>query len=539
MKKNQTILGIDLGDKNMKIAVLSHRRGITTVSAHEIYDIENFMKNGKVESHDYIRDCIKTFMQENRISKPKVVLTIPNKNGDCSYTKIFDMKKLSKKEHEKALPIEIEDRFPIKDFNDFIKAHQIIGTENDGKDIKVLATLAKKEVYNSYMEIFNDDKLSKLEVIIQSKTVSVMNTLPLDDASNITLDIGFNTTEIIVSKGQKPLLVKSINFGGALITEMISRMMSISLDEAEELKITKGAILEGNEDLAENEIEIELSNIITPQMSLLFSEIDKTINIAENQLGLRVQHIYTAGGTSNLKYLNEHIEKKFGYETSNLFPYFLKDNQDVGIKYGSAEYITAFGSSFQAFKEPVHPLSFTPKSLVKAKRFVFASIILLLVALVGINGTLFIQLKSIEKTLEVYNKQHVNFQDEEMQVSSEMSSLEAQKEAAEAEKNRKEQENYQLAQLIKSKVDHVTYLEVIRDVVPVTVQTNKITIDKFDFTIEGLAGNYSDIGYFVKELSYQPKFKDIDFSFKAQDKTVGKYILRYFSFTITGKIVHP
>lgn len=539
MKKRQQILGIDIGDKNMKLSMLDQRKGITTVYAYGEYDVENFMKNGRIESHDYIRDCIKTFMQEHKIGKPKVILTIPNKNGDCSYTKIFDMKKLTPKEHEKALPIEIEDRFPIKDFNDYIQTHHSISETGSGKDLRIIAVLAKKEVFNTYMEIFHDDKLSKLDVVIQSKTTSMLGTVVNDDSINLIIDMGYNSTEFIVSKGQTPLLVKSINFGGALITEMISRMMNASIDDAETMKINDGRILVGHEDLAENDTQKALSDIIFPQMGLLFSEIEKTITIAKTQLNVSIAKIYTAGGTSKLTYLNEYIESTFKTDVIPLIPYFLMDNQDLQIKHNGMLYASTFGSSYQAFKEPLTPLYFTPKDPTKNKKVVLGVIALLLSILVILNGVMFIQMKIIESNLKVYSNELTDYQNQDMQLSQEFQSLEAMKSEKEQERQLKEQENYQLSQLIKSKINHVDYLKVIRDMVPTTVQTNLISINEFDLKIDGLAGTYSDIGYFVKELSYRSEFKDIDFTFSEQDKISGNYVLRYFTFTITGKIVHP
>jgi len=539
MKKTNQILGIDIGDKNMKLSVLEQRKGITTVFAYGEFDIENFIKNGFIESHDYIRDCIKTFIQDHKLGKPKVILTIPNKNGDCSYTKIFDMKKLSPKEYEKALPIEIEDRFPIKDFNDYLHVHHTIAEINGGKDLKVITVLAKKEVFNSYLEIFNDDKLSKLDVSIQSKTTSMLNTIKDDEEVNLLIDMGYNSVEFIVAKGQTPLLVKSINFGGALITEIISRMMNLSIDDAEQLKLSQGRILVGNEDLAENEEQTTLSDIIFPQLSLLFSEIERTITIAKTQLNVSINKIYTSGGTSKLTYLNEYIQRTYKIDTAPLTPYFLADNQDLQIKYNGVTYVAAFGSSFQAFKEPKTPLLFTPKNSLKSKKIMIGITTVMLGILIVLNGVIFVQMKVIEKNLQTYNEELSTYQNEDMQLSQEYQTLESMKNMKEQERIQKEQENYQLSQLIKSKINHVDYLQVIRSTIPVTVQTNKILIDQFDLTIEGLAGTYSDIGYFVKELSYRPEFKDIDFTFEEKDEINGNYVLRYFTFKITGKIQHP
>lgn len=70
------------------------------------------------------------------------------------------------------------------------------------------------------------------------------------------------------------------------------------------------------------------------------------------------------------------------------------------------------------------------------------------------------------------------------------------------------------------------YLSQILSVTPSTVQINQIIFNKNKIQIQATTGNYSDIGYYIKELENHELFKKVEYSFKPEDKTVGDYIVR-------------
>ena len=70
------------------------------------------------------------------------------------------------------------------------------------------------------------------------------------------------------------------------------------------------------------------------------------------------------------------------------------------------------------------------------------------------------------------------------------------------------------------------YLSQILSVAPSTVQINQIIFNKNKIQIQATTGNYSDIGYYIKELENHELFKKPEYSFKPEDKTAGNYIVR-------------
>lgn len=79
---------------------------------------------------------------------------------------------------------------------------------------------------------------------------------------------------------------------------------------------------------------------------------------------------------------------------------------------------------------------------------------------------------------------------------------------------------------LNSRVNFEFYLSEIQNMTPTSIQVNQITFKDNSIHIEATTGNYSDIGYYVKELDNAGLFKSVDYDFESNDKTVGDYIVR-------------
>ena len=58
-----------------------------------------------------------------------------------------------------------------------------------------------------------------------------------EESVSVIVDIGYSATRVIVARGRQIVFVKSIDIGGAKLTEAVSKQLSIPLQEAEELRM--------------------------------------------------------------------------------------------------------------------------------------------------------------------------------------------------------------------------------------------------------------------------------------------------------------
>lgn len=85
--------------------------------------------------------------------------------------------------------------------------------------------------------------------------------------------------------------------------------------------------------------------------------------------------------------------------------------------------------------------------------------------------------------------------------------------------------NY-LESKLNAKVNFEFYFSEIQKMTPSTVQIDQISIKGNSIEIIATAGNYSDIGYYTKELTLSGLFSKVDYDFEASDETVGDYVVR-------------
>lgn len=93
--------------------------------------------------------------------------------------------------------------------------------------------------------------------------------------------------------------------------------------------------------------------------------------------------------------------------------------------------------------------------------------------------------------------------------------------------------NY-LESKINSRTSLEFYLNQILSVTPSSVQIDQVSFNKNNIQIQATTGNYSDIGYYIKELENQNDlFTKVEYTFEPTDKEMGDYIVRNLKCKIT------
>lgn len=79
---------------------------------------------------------------------------------------------------------------------------------------------------------------------------------------------------------------------------------------------------------------------------------------------------------------------------------------------------------------------------------------------------------------------------------------------------------------LNSRISYEFYFSEIQKMTPTTVQIDQISVKGNSIQIVCTAGNYSDIGYFTKELMLSELFTNVDYDFEIKDTVTGDYIVR-------------
>lgn len=533
MKKKSSLIGIDIGDNLLKISLISYVDNKYIIEKNEKYNVLKYMDNGNIINIKEIQQLIKNFIISNTILKPKLLFIIPNKNYDFLQTKIFKMETLSKKEEMKgAIQTEIEDIFSYS--NDKYKTQwKILSNDFQDKTL-VFSTCYKKEIIDTYKQLAKNLKYSYALV---SKNFLYSDLIEKSDFNKTTLfiDIGYNTTDLIVYKYGFPICIRSINIGGDSITKIISSFNNISYEDAENMKINNGLIIRPDTPYDFSQEERELSEIIETQIKLITVEIK---NIREQLLttfSLDIDNIYLLGGSSYILYLDNYIEYNTNIPCKKIIPQYLNDSyNETLLEFAELNYfINAISGSYSNFMEKDNNFYFENEKYINEKLpiyilscsaiFVFCLFTISIFGNIQANEKLKesdIKLKSIQSQYSTYENKandlvsQINiYNDKINHVNNILNTL----------------NNIDNIKVIPNDI-----LLLLKSHTPDKVQIDTISYENNILVIEGVVPNYATLGYYLKELETVNEFNDTTYEYATLNTTItNDFQIQNLKFKIT------
>lgn len=321
-----TIVGLDIGSHSIKVCELSGSIGKLKLERFGIFTLsEATLIEDEIQKPSEIVEGIIEAFKSAGIKSKVVCLGL---YGPNTMTKRLSTPEGTKEEIEDHVLWEAEQYITFGADDAIIDFHLIGENEGGGKDAIVAAV--KNEVVDSYTEVIKEAKLAVKVVDLNVFALSnifeeiVRPDLEEYDQGTLIIDVGAQSTKIVVYKRGGPVFTKEIPIGGTLITEEIQKQMGVSYEEAEDLKTAT----DGNGNLPE-----EILQIINTQVDLQVSEIKKNINFYITQGSVeKVNHCFLTGGSSLLPGMFDKLSLAAGMpiESLDLFSRIKIDQGKLG-----------------------------------------------------------------------------------------------------------------------------------------------------------------------------------------------------------------
>lgn len=301
---NVNVVGLDIGTSAIKVCELSGGKGKFKLLKFGMAKLnEGVIIEDQFEKPEEIINAIKQAFENAGIKNTNIAVGVYGPNTVC---KRLQMPDGTPQEIEDQVMWESEQYIPFGADVSSI-GHQILGdNEGGGKDVYMIA--AREDLIEKFQTLLKDAGL-KIKVVDLSMMAlnnafehSIGDKLETYGTGTLILDLGAQTTKMLVYKNKAPIYTREIAFGGSLISEEIQRTMGVSFDEAEDLKINGDE--SGN--LPEEIVQI-INNILQQN---LFSEIKKALNFfLSTSTEDKIEHCFLTGGSSLLPGLDQEIEK--------------------------------------------------------------------------------------------------------------------------------------------------------------------------------------------------------------------------------------
>ncbi|MEK7652198.1 MAG: type IV pilus assembly protein PilM [Patescibacteria group bacterium] len=283
----KSILGIDIGTTNIKIAQITSKDNVHTLETYGLVNAAFDIDETKEESIAKTVLILKNLIEKSGVSTNKIVASLPN---SAVFTSVIDLPPLKDNELKSAIEFEAKKYVPLP-ITEMTLSWSIIEKMPDGKT-RILLTAVPNSILRSYLKIFQQAKLEP--VALEIEALALIRALIGDDKGSILIiDVGAKSTHLNIVENGNLLLTRNIPMGGDTITQKIAESLKISLVRAEQFKKDFG--LTQSNLIPEN---------IKPILANIKSEAKQLQGIYQAR-GKKFDKIMIVGGTANLPGLNE------------------------------------------------------------------------------------------------------------------------------------------------------------------------------------------------------------------------------------------
>lgn len=182
--------------------------------------------------------------------------------------------------------------------------YEIAHIEDKAQHFDANVSVMPRTVVMSYLDVLHKAGLVPLAFELEGQSIARSVIKFGDMGTFMVVDFGNERTNISIVSGEMVWFTSSAEIGGSALTEAIIKDYHVNVDEAEKMKLDKGLLRTGYDDVYTS---------IVSSVSVLSDEIKKnyhywnTHGISSKHIKGEIEKILLSGGTASLPGLSEYI----------------------------------------------------------------------------------------------------------------------------------------------------------------------------------------------------------------------------------------
>ena len=297
--RSRKILGVDLGSTSIKLVELSKKGRFPVLSTYGYIErpLEKSLRlteNAK-DAIPKMVSLLKRLYKTSGASSYEVVTALPN---FAVFNSTIIVPAMKTKELQAAIVWEAKKFIPLP-IEDVILDWKIIETVvTEGiQKYRILLTVAAKELVKKYMEVFGEADLKLLA--LETEAFALARSLIGKDPSPVMIvDASAISTDIIVVERGIPILNRSIDVGGVILTRAIANALGVDFKRADQFKRDVGMS-------GESKVPKLIETIIKP----IVDEANYSLNLYQSQVKKTIEKIILSGGSAFLPNFDNYLAK--------------------------------------------------------------------------------------------------------------------------------------------------------------------------------------------------------------------------------------
>ncbi len=348
-RKSPPMIGLDVSSSSVKLVELGQTASGDFVL--ERFALEPFEKgwitDGQIEKFDEVAEAVRRVVSKSGTRTKQVVMAMPQ--SSVITKKIVLPAGLREEEMELQVESEANQYIPFS-LDEVSLDFCVIGPSPTSLgDVEVLIAASRKDRVQDRQGLAEAAGLTPVILDIESHASRlamsrVIAALPNEgrDALVALFEIGADTTSLKVLRDDEQLYDRDQAFGGAQLTQLISRQYGFSFEEAEQKKLA-GDLPEDYE-----------TTILAPFVDSLSQEIGRALQyFFTSTPHHKVHYVMLAGGTATLPGLKDRVTDLTGFASMVVNPF---DSMQLGsavrenrMRREAASYLTACGLAMRRF----------------------------------------------------------------------------------------------------------------------------------------------------------------------------------------------
>ncbi len=281
--KSNSILGIDIGTANVKIAEISHGKSPVLETYGTVNMAYKLSDKNNEEQIAQISDVLKTLIKKCGVKTNKCIISFPNSSV---FTSVIELPQMPEKELGAAVEFEAKKYVPLA-LSDLDLAWTIATQNPNDKMFKILLTAVPKQITKNYLEVL--ERTGLVAEAGEIEALALIRSLVGNAPTNcVIIDIGARATGLNILENGLLKLSRNLNIGGETITTKVSESLNISFFRAEQFKKEFGL-----------NSKTFVPETVKPVLNLIKNEVKQLLAIYQNKT-LKIDKIILVGGGANL-----------------------------------------------------------------------------------------------------------------------------------------------------------------------------------------------------------------------------------------------
>jgi len=331
-------LGLEVGAANLKIVEISGSP--PTLKGYAIRQTPHgAIRGGNIVEPSAIAAELREMLAEMQTRKRYVVAGVSNLTV---ITRIIQIPKMGERELEEAIHWEAERYIPFP-IDEVVLDYAPLDPPSEVPDdaqLDVVIAAARLETITQLVETLKEAHLEP--VVLDVKPFAGMRTIgnfnntegdeeAEDDSVTVFLEIGAESSSLVLSRGSRLLMHRNLNISGNDFTEAIAKSFGLDFASAEEVKKDYGLATiptEDEESLLDFDAERERFNparmydAIRPVLVDATTELRRSLEFFRVQIGdIHIDKGYITGGGSKLRGLPGILGESLGLQLNSINPW--------------------------------------------------------------------------------------------------------------------------------------------------------------------------------------------------------------------------